>query len=947
LGAEGFTTHSVLRRQLRAASKYIVAVVILLAFPVLIGWEFDITFLRQPFANLGAMNPLSAACFLLSGILFTLVQVPEKNKWQNLTIHLLAIIIFTLGLVRLAGVLGFIDFQIDLVLFGGKIKTALDVNVSNRMSSNSAINFMLFAVGMSFTNTRSQIGKSISNHLVLITFLIALFAVVGYIYDIGDYYRLPYIPMPFHSAVGFIFLSSAVLLVQTETGFMAVISSSDSGGTLARILIPVTILFPILFGYIWLVFQWKFSVSEELGIAVLIISIIFLLFIFIWITSLTINKKDLLRKAAEQELLLINAALEQKVVERSAEIFKNEKFFRALIENSADAIVLIDTSLKVLFQSPGAERMTGISPERRRSYPDAKYLHPEDEAHIKRVYGDSFKYPGIPIPFQSRFLHLHGHYIWIEGLVTNLLHDPNVNAYAVNYRDVSERKDAEERLQQAEKRFRALVENEYSITSTLNEKFEITYRSPSANTILGFTDEERHIIPNEELNHPDETEYQRSLMKRLLANPGKPIPIIMRSRHKNGSYVWLEGVGVNRLADPSIQSIIINILDVTARKEAEEKIATNELRFKALIENITDAIVMNDIDSRLIYQSPSVERILGYTEEERVGKTISHYVHPQYREDFQSLYKELEKNPGKPLPFQYQFLHKLGHYVWLEGVVTNLLNDPNMKAIVANYRDITQRKEAEDEVLRLNTSLEAKVAERTAQLEAVNKELEGFSYSVSHDLRAPLRIIDGFSQILIEDHSNLLDADGKKTLGVITNNARKMGQLIDDLLSFSQLGRSKIRMSIIDVNDLVKEVMAELQHAGELKSGSIAFPENFHVDPLAPAKGDRGLIKQVWTNLISNAVKYSSKKDTPVITIGMKEENGKAVYFIKDNGAGFDMQYSSKLFGVFQRLHKQEEFSGTGVGLALVQRIILRHEGRIWAEAALGEGATFYFTLPA
>jgi light-regulated signal transduction histidine kinase (bacteriophytochrome) len=254
--------------------------------------------------------------------------------------------------------------------------------------------------------------------------------------------------------------------------------------------------------------------------------------------------------------------------------------------------------------------------------------------------------------------------------------------------------------------------------------------------------------------------------------------------------------------------------------------------------------------------------------------------------------------------------------------------------------DVTELKKAQHDIAELNRSLEEKVAERTVQLEAVNKELEAFSYSVSHDLRAPLRAINGYAKIMQEDYgTTLLDAESNRLLAVIQQNAKQMGVLIDDLLAFSRLGRKEIQKVLINMNDLVNAVIPEINK-------TIANTATIKIGELHPVKGDYTLIYQVIVNLLSNAVKYSSKKADPVIQLSSKQENGKVVYAIEDNGVGFDMQYVHKLFGVFQRLHTSEEFDGTGVGLAIVKRIISKHDGSVWAEGKPGEGATFYFNLP-
>jgi light-regulated signal transduction histidine kinase (bacteriophytochrome) len=247
---------------------------------------------------------------------------------------------------------------------------------------------------------------------------------------------------------------------------------------------------------------------------------------------------------------------------------------------------------------------------------------------------------------------------------------------------------------------------------------------------------------------------------------------------------------------------------------------------------------------------------------------------------------------------------------------------------------------AEEELLRLNAELEQRVIDRTEQLDAANKELESFSYSVSHDLRAPVRAIAGFSKLLAEFHGSQLDAEANRKLDIVRSEAARMGALIDDLLRFSRLGRQSLQMRMIDMQELVRLNFDALttQHEGRA-------PE-LRLHALPPAFGDRALLAQVWINLLSNAIKFSAKRERAVIDVSARSDDHEHVYSVADNGAGFDPRYASKLFGVFQRLHDQSEFQGTGVGLALVHRIITRHGGRVWAEGTPGVGATFHFTLP-
>jgi len=281
-----------------------------------------------------------------------------------------------------------------------------------------------------------------------------------------------------------------------------------------------------------------------------------------------------------------------------------------------------------------------------------------------------------------------------------------------------------------------------------------------------------------------------------------------------------------------------------------------------------------------------------------------------------------------------------------KGAVDYILKDRLVRLPSAIQRALDEAKEkearyrAEKDLVSLNTELEQRIIDRTSQLEAVNKELEAFAYSVSHDLRAPLRAVDGFSKFVLEDYGNKLDSEGTRLLNLIRYNTQKMDELITDLLALSRITRSEMNFSRIDMTQMAISMFNE--SAAPETADSISLT----VDPLPEAIADPTLIRQVWLNLIANAIKFSSKEEKPGIIIGGGPENEFNVYFVKDNGVGFNPEYTHKLFGVFQRLHKSDDFEGTGVGLAIVQRIINRHGGRIWAEGEEGKGATFRFSLP-
>ena len=386
--------------------------------------------------------------------------------------------------------------------------------------------------------------------------------------------------------------------------------------------------------------------------------------------------------------------------------------------------------------------------------------------------------------------------------------------------------------------------------------------------------------------------------------------------------------------------------DVTALKEArriqlelEEKVrsktAESENIYKIIASSIPGSLIsLLDPEYRHLLVEGDMVKALGYNKDKLVGQRAMDVLPPDIYAamvgDFTRVFR------GETFTVETR---RLG-YDLVTRYVPLKREDGLVYAALIVVIDVTELKSAQRHISDLNTSLEYKVAERTEQLAAVNRELEAFTYSVSHDLRAPLRIIDGFADILVADYADKLNEEGTRTLGVIMSNARRMGQLIDDLLKLSHLGRREITMNKVDMNKLVQSAISEQRLLYSKLQSAIT------VDPLLPAVGDGNLILQVWNNLISNALKYSSKQANPSIHISSHKNGNMITYSVRDNGVGFDMSYAHKLFGIFQRLHKITEYEGTGVGLALVQRIILKHGGKIWAESEVGKGATFFFSLP-
>jgi PAS domain S-box-containing protein len=511
---------------------------------------------------------------------------------------------------------------------------------------------------------------------------------------------------------------------------------------------------------------------------------------------------------------------------------------------------------------------------------------------------------------------------------------------------VAERTQVERALTEAEARYRTIFEQAavgVALIETATGRFVRVNRRYC--DLVGYTADEMSHTTFQAITHPEDLSRDLENMRRLVAGEIGEFTMEKRYLHRAGSILW-----VNLTVSPTWRPgqkpeyHIAIVEDITERKRAEEQ-------FRLAVEAAPNGMVVVDQEGRITLVNAQMETLFGYGREELLDQPIEILVpqrfrvhHPAHRIAFLANPQARAMGAGRDL----YGVRKDGSEFPVE-IGLNPMQTEAGTFVLASIIDITERQRAERQSRDLNAELEQRVRDRTAELEAANKELEAFSYSVSHDLRAPLRAIDGFSRILLEKHWAALPDEGQDYLQRVRDNTQQMGRLIDDLLTFARLSRLPIKKQRVEPAQIVRRCLAEL--GGEQEGpGLPAFRARrleITVADLPACSAEPSLLKQVWVNLLSNALKYTRTRDVARIEVGccLSEPSGEPIYFVKDNGVGFDMRYAHKLFGVFQRLHRAEDYEGTGVGLAIVQRIVHRHGGRVWAEARPGQGATFSFTL--
>ncbi|HBB33841.1 MAG TPA: hypothetical protein DDZ80_18100 [Cyanobacteria bacterium UBA8803] len=639
------------------------------------------------------------------------------------------------------------------------------------------------------------------------------------------------------------------------------------------------------------------------------------------------------------------------------ELRHSEARFRRLVESNIIGVFFPDVHGNIFDANDAFLEMVGYKREElHRGELNWRAMSPPEYEQLDNSKVEELKAFGACIPFEKEYICKDGSRIPI--LVGAALLEGSQQHTIAFVVDLTQRKQTEAALRESEERFRHMADMAPVLIWMSGSDKLCNYFNKPWLDFTGRTMAQELGNGWAEGVHPDD--FQSCLNTYVSSfDARQDFKMEYRLKRFDGTYRWILDTGIPRFtADGNFLGYIGSCIDISDRKQAEEQIVqlnqSLNRRIKEL-ETLLEVIpigigIAEDPECRHIKVNPALAQQLQISP--KVNASLS-APEPEKPVNFK-VYRNNRELAADELPMQYAAAHGVPvldfeeELVYDNGDIAQLLvstaplfdEQGQSRGCVAAFLDITERKQAEAKIRQLNEQLEQRVKERTVQLEAANKELEAFSYSVSHDLRAPLRHIDGFVNLLAKRAAGSLDETSQRYLNTIVQTAKQAGTMIDNLLEFSRMGRTQMQCTTIKMIQLVREVQQEC----ELETQGRAI--DWQVEELPAVQGDPSLLRLVVRNLVENAIKYTRTRPQAKIAIGSNSTEHETIFFIRDNGVGFDSRYAHKLFGVFQRLHSEREFEGTGIGLANVQRIIHRHGGRTWAEGAVDQGATFYFSLP-
>ncbi len=626
------------------------------------------------------------------------------------------------------------------------------------------------------------------------------------------------------------------------------------------------------------------------------------------------------------------SGISQDITERRATEAASRRL-AAIVESTDDAIIGKNMEGNVTSWNKAAERMYGYTAEEMIGKSIEVVAAPEDAGFEQRLLAEVKR--GETRRYEIDRVRKSGERI-IVALTVSPVRDLSGRIVGVSSisRDITERKQAERELQESRARLSGIIGSAMDAIISVDANQNVTLFNAAAERMFRCSAAKAIGQPLDRFIPARYRAEHRRHIQEFAMGHLRPLAGV----RTDGEEFPIEA-SISHIEIGSQQIFTVILRDITERMNAQQSLESQArvLREQAQMLDLAN-VMARDIHDNVILWNTGMEKMYGWLRTEMLG----HNSHSILKTASSIPLDEIKAILMKEGEWEGELMHqrKDGKQIIVKSQWV-LHRDPEDHpiAILEINSDITDRKQAEQEILRMNAELEQRVRERTGELMAANHELEAFTYSVAHDLRAPLRHIDAFTKIIFDDFADVIPEEARYYLENIRKGSQNMNQLVEDLLNLARIGRQEIKREVTPLNMLVADVVAELKRDTESRE------VDWRIHPLPSVEGDPGLIRQVFVNLLSNAVKYSRPRKVAVIEVGVLERDGEQVFFVRDNGVGFSMKYADKLFGVFQRLHRADEFEGTGVGLATVERIIRKHGGRIWAEAEPDKGATFYFVL--
>jgi PAS domain S-box-containing protein len=641
-----------------------------------------------------------------------------------------------------------------------------------------------------------------------------------------------------------------------------------------------------------------------------------------------------------EEGIVVNARDITERHEAEEALRAREEHFRSLIENSSDVIAIVGQDGTIRFESDAVLRLFGYTPEEGQGVSAWSRVHPDDVSLVQDAFLSAFAEPDRTHVSQFRYLARSGRYHPVE-VVGKVLKDP-ADGLVVSIRDVSERHRVEQALRESEARYRTLIDNAHDVVTILDLEGRIRYQSPQLERVLGYTAAEMVGRKAIEFVHPEDKEVPARALAEILASPGATFSSEYRFLHRDGSWRYLETFGRTLLPGSTEQGLVFNTRDVTERREAERALQEREEHFRRLIETSHDLIQTIDGQGRIVYTGPSVERLLGYTADQITGTGPEEFIHPDDREHVRRAMIRALTNPGVSADAEYRVLHKDGSWHWFEAIARTISTEQPELGIVANARDITERRAAEEALAR--AKVEADRARESA--EAANRAKSEFLSRMSHELRTPMNSILGFAQLL--DRAPL-PPEQKKGVGHILKAGRHLLQLINEVLEIARIeaGRQTLSLEPVRIGTVLQEAVGLVRPLAA--QWQVELEEGACQNPAAFVQADRQRLTQVLLNLLSNAIKYNrpgGRVHLRCQPVAGEDGDDRLAIRVQDTGEGIAADRIDQLFTPFSRLGaERSEVEGTGLGLALSQRLTEAMGGTLVLESTGPEGSVFRLEL--